>query len=113
MNSLERKKYNELTKNIQNFVDYVDIEEKSMKAYKAGIKLFFEYLEKNGVKTPTRNDVLNFRNMLIDNYSSNTVNLYMISLRQLFNYLEKNGIYNNITIDVKGAKYDTTPKKQV
>lgn len=113
MNSLERKNYNELTKNIQNFVDYVDIEEKSMKAYKAGIKLFFEYLEKNGVKTPTRNDVLNFRNMLIDNYSSNTVNLYMISLRQLFNYLEKNGIYNNITVDVKGAKYDTTPKKQV
>lgn len=113
MNSLERKEIKELEKNVQNFVDYIDIDEKSMRAYKAGIKLFFEYLEKNEIKQPTRNDILNFRNMLIDNYSSNTVNLYMISLRQLFNYLEKNGIYRNITVDVKGAKYDTTPKKQV
>ena len=97
----------------QNFIDYIDVDNKTLKAYSAGIKSFINFLKENGVNTPKRDDVIAFRDMLRDNYSSATVNLYITSLKALFNYLEVNGIYQNITKDVKGAKWETTPKKQV
>lgn len=97
----------------QNFIDYIDVDNKTLKAYSAGIKSFINYLKENGINIPTRDDVIAFRDMLRDNYSSATVNLYITSLKALFNYLEVNGIYKNITKDVKGAKWETTPKKQV
>ena len=97
----------------QNFIDYIDVDNKTLKAYSAGIKSFINFLKENGVNTPKRDDVIAYRDMLRDNYSSATVNLYITSLKALFNYLEVNGIYQNITKDVKGAKWETTPKKQV
>jgi integrase len=51
--------------------------------------------------------------MLRDTYSNNTTNTYMIALRALFKYLDIHKIYENICVDIKGAKYSTTPKKQV
>lgn len=97
----------------QSFIDYVDIDDVSIRLYKAGIKSFINYLEEINVKTPTRNDVVAYRDMLRDNYSSSTVNSYMVALRSFFKYLKLNGVYEDITVDVKGAKYETIPKKQV
>ena len=37
----------------------------------------------------------------------------MIAVRALFKYLEIHKLYENICVDIKGAKYSTTPKKQV
>ena len=51
--------------------------------------------------------------MLRANYSSNTTNTYMVAVKSLFKYLEVHDLYKNIAVDIKGAKYDTTPKKEV
>ena len=37
----------------------------------------------------------------------------MISIRALFKFLEIKGKYQNIAVDIKGAKYDTTLRKEV
>ena len=97
----------------ESFIDYLDVDEKTLKVYRNGINCFNNYLQENGVKNPNRDNVIGFRNMLRETYSSNTVNAYMISVRALFKYLEIHGLYKNIAVDVKGAKYDTTPKKEV
>lgn len=97
----------------ESFIDYLDVDDKTLKVYKNGINCFKNYLKENNIQYPTRDSIIGFRNMLRETYSSNTVNAYMISVRALFKYLEIHNLYKNIAVDVKGAKYDTTPKKEV
>ena len=97
----------------ESFIDYLDVDDLTLRAYKVGINALMQYLKDNGIKQPTRNDIIAFRDMLRANYSSNTVNTYMIAVRALFKYLEIHELYKNICVDIKGAKYDTTPKKEV
>ena len=103
----------QLSKYKESFVDYLDVDDLTLRAYKVGINALMSYLKDNNIKQPTRNDIIAFRDMLRDNYSNNTVNTYMIAVRSLFKYLEIHKLYENICVDIKGAKYSTTPKKQV
>lgn len=97
----------------ESFVKYLDVDYLTLKAYRCGIDSLMRFLKDNNIKRPTRNDIISYRNMLRENYSSNTVNTYMIAVRALFKYLKIHNIYENIAEDIKGAKYDTTPKKEV
>lgn len=97
----------------ESFIDYLDVDDLTLKAYKVGINALINYFKENNIKQPTRDDIIAFRDMLRENYSSNTTNTYMIAVRALFKYLEIHNIYDNICVDIKGAKYSTTPKKQV
>lgn len=104
---------NKLNNYKERFIDYLDVDQKTINAYRVGIKALIDYLNKKGINKPTRNDIISFRDMLRENYSSNTTNTYMIAVRSLFKYLEIHKLYENITKDIKGAKYDNTPKKEV
>ena len=97
----------------ESFIDYLDVDNKTLKAYQVGINALTQYLKDNNIKQPTRNDIIAFRDMLRANYSSNTTNTYMVAVKSLFKYLEVHDLYKNIAVDIKGAKYDTTPKKEV
>lgn len=103
----------ELKSYTENFIKYLDVDEKTLKTYRVGIRTLIEYFNKKSIKNPTRKNIIEFRDYLRENYSSNTVNSYMIAVRALFKYLEIHNRYENITIDIKGAKYSQTPKKQV
>lgn len=118
MNNLLLKEEKLLTLDMLNqyqesFIDYLDIDEKSLKAYRVGINSLMEYLKDNNIKYPTRNDIIGFRNELRQKYSSNTINTYMVAVKSLFKYLSIHNLYDNIAVDIKGAKYDNTPKKEV
>jgi len=118
MEKMELQTNNELTLEKLNsyeesFIDYLDVDDLTLRAYKCGINSFMNYLKENNIKNPSRNDIIAFRDMLRENYSSNTTNSYMIAVRALFKYLEIHKLYENICVDIKGAKYSTTPKKQV
>ena len=115
---IERKensliKFVEMEQCKESFIDYLDVDDLTLKTYKTGIESFIMYLKDNNIKNPTRDDVIAYRNMLRETYSNNTVNTYMIAVRALFKYLEIHNIYDNICVDIKGAKYSTTPKKEV
>ena len=97
----------------ESFIDYLDVDKKTTKAYQVGINCFVNYLKENGIENPVRDNIIAFRDYLRDNYSSSTVNLYMIAIRSLFKSLEVHDLYKNIAIDVKGSRQDTTPKKEV
>ena len=112
-NELQVLTFEKLEQFEESFIDYLDVDDKTLKVYQNGINCFKNYLKENNIQYPTRDSIIGFRNMLRETYSSNTVNAYMISIRALFKYLEIHNLYKNIAVDVKGAKYDTTPKKEV
>lgn len=97
----------------ESFIDYLDVDDLTLKTYHVGIESFMNYLKEHNIKNPQREDIINYRNMLRETYTSNTINTYMSSVRALFRYLEIKGLYKNICVDIKGAKYDSTPKKEV
>lgn len=102
-----------LEKYKESFIDYLDVDDLTLKAYKVGINSLFQFLRNNNIKMPTRDNIIAFRDMLRQTYSSNTTNTYMIAVRALFKYLDIHKLYENICVDIKGAKYDTTPKKEI
>lgn len=97
----------------ESFIKYLDVDEKTLKAYKVGINAFMTYLKDNHINMPIRENIIEFRDYLRTNYSSNTCNTYMIAIRSLFKYLEIHKMYENIAVDIKGAKYSQIPKKEV
>ena len=97
----------------ESFIKYLDVDIKTLKSYEAGINNFMEYLKEHNIKQPVRDDVIGYRDYLRQTYCSNTVNSYMTAIRALFKYLKIHKIYDNLAEDVKGAKYSTTPKKEV
>lgn len=97
----------------ESFIDYLDVDDKTLKAYRVGINCLMNYLKDNNIKYPTRDDLIAFRNELRNKYSSNTTNTYITAIKALFKYLEIHKLYDNIAVDIKGARYDTTPKKEV
>ena len=74
---------------------------------------FMSYLKEHNINMPTRDNVIEYRNHLRETYQDNTVNSYMTSLRRLFKYLSLKGLYQDLTIDIKGARHSSTPKKEV
>ena len=97
----------------ESFIKYLDVDIKTLKSYEAGINNFMEYLKEHNIKQPVRDDVIGYRDYLRQTYCSNTVNSYMTAIRALFKYLKIHKLYDNLAEDVKGAKYSTTPKKEV
>ena len=97
----------------ESFIDYLDVDNLTLTTYKVGIENFINYLKENNISFPTREDIIAYRNHLRETYQDNTVNSYMTSLRRLFKYLSLKGLYEDLTIDIKGARHTNTPKKQV
>lgn len=97
----------------ESFIDYLDVDDLTLTSYKVGIDNFMKYLKDNQISMPTRDNVIEYRNHLRETYQDNTVNSYMTSLRRLFKYLSMKGLYEDLTVDIKGARHSSTPKKQV
>lgn len=96
----------------EDFINYIDVDKKTIHVYEDGIRSFINYMQENGIVNPTRQDVVNYRNAMRETKSSNTVNSYMSSLRVFFNYLDQRNIYENITKDVKNVKTSKRLVKQ-
>ena len=97
----------------EKFIQYIDVSEKTVETYSGALKQFLKYMEDNGIKNPTREDIIAYREFQKEHNSLNTVNGYMIALRNFFKFLEYSGIYKNITENVKGVKISELPKKQI
>lgn len=108
---IERKELN-LNKEREEFINYLDVSDKTLKLYGEGVKTFIAYLNANDIKNPTRNDFRAFKDTLKSKASVNTTNTYLSSVRRFFGYLEDNKIYEDITKDVKNVKTSFIPKRE-
>lgn len=112
MKELKELNYIDLKLQKESFIDFLDVNDLTVKSYKDGISHFIEYLERNNIKKPTRLDFKSFRDELKQTMKVNTVNSYLTANRCFFRYLEANGIYENITKDVKSLKTSEIPTRQ-
>lgn len=95
-----------LSELMQKYLDYIDVSDNTTKTYNVGLIQFSEYLKKNNIKEPTREDIIEFREYLKTNHKPNTVNSYMIAIRNFYSWLEYEGITKDIARKIKGVKLE-------
>lgn len=91
---------------IERYLDYIDVSDNTIKTYNVGLLQFMEYLKKNNIQDPTREDVIAFREYLKEEHQPNTINAYLIAIRNFYNWLEYEGITKDITKKIKGIKLE-------
>lgn len=108
MNNIEVKKNDNLVIEplIQRFLNYIDVSENTTKAYNVGLIQFNEYLKANGIKEPTRETIIEFREYLLETHKPKTVNLYLIAVKNFYSWLEYEGITKDISKNIKGIKLE-------
>ena len=61
------------------YLNYIDVANTSIKTYNEGIKMFASYMKDNNISQPTRQDIINFRDYYKDTHSVATANAYLIA----------------------------------
>lgn len=109
-----RKENNELVLDdlVQQYLKYIDVNENTARTYNVGLFQFREYLIKNNIRTPQREDIINFREYLKEEHKPNTVNSYMIAVRNFYGWLEYEGITKDISRKIKGVKMERVHLKR-
>lgn len=101
------------TRIVERYLDYIDVTQKSIDTYKRGLKSFFLYMKSKGIKNPTREDLIDYRETLkTDGHSLSTVNTYLISIRNFFKWLEYEDIYKDISKNIKGVTVSREHKRE-
>lgn len=103
----------EITPDLFNsYIKYLDVSEKTLNTYTKALRQFNYYLLANGIKKPSREDVINFREELKESgHKPTTIQNYIIAIRLFFNWTSQYGYYPNITDHLKGAKISREHKK--
>jgi integrase/recombinase XerC len=93
------------------WLNWLDVKPKTAETYRKSVNQFLVWLNLNGITTPTRDDVIAWRNNLEADHKAATVQTYITSLRQFFSWTADRGIYPDITKHVKGTKVSHEHKK--
>lgn len=88
----------------ERFIAYVDVSELTVKSYNAGIRKFLHFLSENGITSPTRETILEYKKFLMAQHTAGTVATCLSSIRRFFEWLESERLYPNITSGVKSPK---------
>lgn len=93
------------------WIAYIDAKPRTVETYTRNIKQFYSYLQANGIAAPTRDDIVNYREMLKESHKPTTVQAYITAIKLFFQWTEQENLYPDIAKHVKGAKLDTDHKK--
>lgn len=91
---------------LERYLKYIDVSDNTTKTYNVGLKQFIQYLHDNNIKTPTREDIINFREYLKEEHKPNTINAYLIAVRNFYSWLEYEDITKDISKKIKGIKLE-------
>lgn len=90
---------------ILRFISALDLKETSKYTYQRELKPFREWVVKNRVKQPIRDDILQYKAFLEkQGLSPLTISSYIVVVRRFFEWMESEKIYPNIARGVKGMK---------
>lgn len=98
----------ELFNYFNDFINFCDTSKATIKTYSKALKVFFNYLDVNNIAHPQREDLINYRNYLLDKgLQATTIASYINALKQFFKWTYDKGLYRNIADHIKGAKVNT------
>lgn len=87
------------------YIAYLDVAPKTAEIYRRQVRLFVEWLQKNGISHPDRSTILAWKSDLTaSGHTASTIQTYLTSVRLFFSWLESEGIYPNICDHIKAPK---------
>ena len=91
---------------------FAQVSASSVKAYDKGIKRLQEYFTAHNITTPTRADLVSYREYLGKKYQATTANLYLTAAKLFFGFLAVEGVIaGNPAEHLKGFKISNEHKK--
>lgn len=95
------------------WVAYVDASPKTVQSYTRSIRQFMKWLAEEKITSPSRQDLMRYRDSLKARLSPATVQAYMAAVRLFFRWLaDEAHLYPNIAEGLKGAKIDHAHHKK-
>ena len=115
MNEITKPAYSEIQGNAHNlykqFISYIDATPATIRTYSTNLKQFINYLQSNGIKQPTRETIIAYRDDLKRRCKATTVQSYIETVKLFFEWTEQAGYYPNIAKHVKGARITKEHKR--
>ena len=98
---------------VERWLKFSRVSAKSSRSYNIALRQMFNYFSANGITQPTREDIANWIDGLINQKrSASTIQLYTTTCKLFFRWLADEGIYPNITDNFKsGVKVSNGHKK--
>lgn len=93
------------------WIAYVDARPKTVQSYTRAIRQFMGYLYERNISQPTREDVVAYREWLLESLKPTSVQAYLVAVKLFFKWAAQEGLYPNVADRVKGAKVDSEHKK--
>ena len=93
------------------WVNFIDAKPKTLATYKGALRQFFSYMAAHGIQYPQREDIISFRDDLLQDHKPTTVQNYLTAVKLFFQWTAQEGIYPNVAERVKGVKVDKGHKK--
>lgn len=93
------------------WVNFIDAKPKTIATYKGALRQFFAYAAAHGIQYPQRDDIIAFRDDMLQDHKPTTVQNYLTAVKLFFQWTAQEGIYPNVADRVKGVKVDKGHKK--
>lgn len=94
------------------YIAYLDASPKTLESYKKTLRQFVLYIQSQGITTPTRQDLINYRESLkVAGKKPATIQAYITACRLFFQWTASENLYPNIAEHLKGAKIGKDYKK--
>ena len=99
-------------KEITNYIQSLDVTDKTIKSYKKNLKVFNEYLIKNGYMTINENVIIGYKKHLLNsNLANNTVQAYLTTLKSYLKWYSRTFNEYDYSTVIKGIKVSREHKK--
>ncbi|MCR5257357.1 MAG: site-specific integrase [Desulfovibrio sp.] len=95
----------------ERWLKFLDVSPKTADVYAGAIRVFLRWLRDRGIVSPSRADVLAYRDWLKQERAPATVSLYMTAVRLLFAWAEQESLSADVARRVKGSRIDRGHKK--
>ena len=90
---------------ITDFIRAQDVRESSRETYRKGLKKFLAWLKDQGITSPDRQTILDYKDALRESgLSSFSISSYIVTVRKFFTWLEATRGLPNIAKGIKGAR---------
>ena len=87
---------------VADWIAFCDVQPTTQKTYDKAIQNFVGYLKSKGIVQPKREDVISYRDWLLQGgYKVSSVRLYMTICKKFFRWLSSRSIYPNVADGVK------------
>lgn len=98
---------------IERWLKFAGVSKVSISTYNYSLRQLFAYFAENNISVPTRENLIEWRDNMIDSgKASSTVILYLQAAKLFFRFLAQEGIYSNIADHIKNrVKISTAHKK--